>query len=106
MTKKPRTKTVPLEFPIEWDGKTISEVTLHRPKGKDMRRIAEAENSSSNKMEAGAVMVATLSDLPDGAIDELDFEDFTAISEAIADFFPKSAGQAVGVPSSPTARPN
>lgn len=103
MTKKARTKTIPLEYPIEWDGAEITEVTLHRPKGADMRRIAEAEREAAGPFQAGCATIEILTDLPVGAIDEIDIDDFEAVSDAIEAFFPKRVRQKNGDPSSQTA---
>lgn len=46
-------------------------------------------------------MAAALTGLPAEAIEELDTDDFTAISEVIADFFPKGTASANGDLSSP-----
>jgi hypothetical protein len=50
-------------------------------------------------------MAATLTGLPVEAIEEMDTEDFTAISEVIADFFPKGTASPPGdrsLPKPPT----
>jgi hypothetical protein len=46
-------------------------------------------------------MAAVLTDLPREAIEDMDTDDFTAISEVIAGFFPKGTASATGAPSQP-----
>ena len=98
--------TVQLQFPVTIDGQTIAEVTLHRPKGKHMRVIAQAEADRRGQFDIGAVMLAELSGLPAEAIDELDLVDFQALSEAVVGFFPKSALREAGAALQPTWRPH
>lgn len=86
------TKTIPLAYPVEHEGTTITEVTLRRAKTKDLRLIDAA---GGNDLDQGVAMVAAISGLPVAAVDEMDAEDFATISEALADFFP-----AVKVPGS------
>ena len=102
MAGKERTRTIALEYPFEWDGKSIEQVTIHRPKGRDLRAISAAQGENAGTFENGAMMLELLSDLPAGSVDELDVSDFNALSEAIGDFFPRPQ-QATGAASAPTA---
>lgn len=103
--QKTQTKTLTLAFPIDGEGGLISRVTLRRPKVKDLRKIegliGEDGTPNNDDMDAGLAMIAALSDLPEGGVDELDLEDFTILSEALSDFFPKKAISATGESSSP-----
>lgn len=90
------TNSVTLAVPVEWQGQTIAEVTIRRPKVKDLRAIEAASRDQSSQLDQGAAMLAQLTGLPIEAVDELDAQDFTAISEVIAGFFPQAKGRATG----------
>lgn len=77
----------------------VAELTVRRPKVKDLRVIEAASRGS--QLDQGVVMIAQLTGLPSEAVDELDAQDFTIVSEAIADFFPKAKASATGASSSP-----
>lgn len=89
----PTSKKITLSFTIQHDGREIGEIILRRPKVKDLRSVTDAD---SDQLSQGVAIAAVLSGLPAEAIEELDAEDFTAISEVIADFFPKGPGSPTG----------
>lgn len=84
----PKSTKHTLAVPIQHDGREIGEVSLRRPKVKDLRAI-NAAGKDGDELDQSTVMIATLSGLPPEAVDELDTEDFVALSETVADFFPK-----------------
>ena len=76
-------RAIPLEWPVDYDGKTIDTVTV--------RRMTGAEVSA---------FIATLRDNPDAArlamydvphevIDGLDADDYAKVQEAVNDFLPR-----------------
>lgn len=74
-----------LQYPIEVDGREpITSLTFRRLKAKDMRRIAAADNHQ----ERGIIMLSCATDLPMEIIDEMDVDDLTKATEAMADFLP------------------
>lgn len=83
-----------LKYPVEVDGKTISEINLRRAKAKDLRALEAAKDGAG--IEETFLMLSVLSDQPVAVIEELDVEDFTPLAEALADFFPKAAPPANG----------
>ena len=89
-----RTLTVQLAFPLLWEGAEIASVTLTRPKAKHLEAMAGlaagADASEAEKTRASLEMIALLSDLPKGSVGELELEDFQALSEALAGFFPQA----------------
>lgn len=101
MTAPKAPKTVRLADPITWEGREITEITLSKPRVKDLKRMHAALAGIEDRLEQGIVMAAALTGLPVEAIEELDTDDFTAISEVIADFFPKGTASPNGAPSSP-----
>ena len=96
-----RHSAITLSQPISWEGNTVTEVTVKKPKVKDLKAMQAALDGVVDQLEQGIVMAATLTGLPRDAIEELDTEDFTAISEVIAGFFPRGRASANGDPSSP-----
>lgn len=94
MTKS-NTTPVALAIPVEWQGQKIAEVAVRRPKVKDLR-VIDAASRDKSQLDQGAAMIAQLTGLHPDAVDELDAQDFTAISEVIAGFFPQGRGQQAG----------
>lgn len=89
-----RTLTVTLAFPLTWGEATIKTVTLTRPKTKHLEALAGLaagdEADEATKTRAAVGTLAILSDLPEGAVGELELEDFETLSEALAGFFPQA----------------
>ena len=101
MTAPKTPKTVRLADPINWDGREITEIKIGKPKVKDLKRMNAALDGVEDKLDQGVLMIATLSGLPAEAIEELDADDFTKVSEVIAGFFPEGTASPVGEASSP-----
>lgn len=80
-----------LREPIVVSGQKITEVTIRRPKVKDLRALDNLPPSSGD-LTRGIEMAAILTGLPSAVIDEMDASDFTKISDAIASFLPKPPG--------------
>lgn len=100
MTDPNAPKTVRLAQPISWEGREIAEVTIAKPKVKDLKRMDAQLAGVENKLDQGIAMAAVLSGLPVEAIEEFDTDDFTTISEVIADFFPQATVSRSGEASS------
>jgi hypothetical protein len=94
-------KTFALSDPIEHDGRLITEVQISKPKVKDLKRMNAALDGVTDQLDQGIVLAATLTGLPVEVIEELDADDFTAISEVIADFFPQAKAPGNGALSLP-----
>lgn len=86
--------TLKLQEPIEVGGTTIAEVTIRRPKVKDLRALDQ--DAEGTEMEKGIAMAALLTDLTPDAIEEMDAFDFAALSEKIAGFLPQAPAQGAG----------
>ena len=84
------TARVKLSHPIEVGNRTIAEVTIRRPKVRDLRAMEKAREPGVSEIDQGVAMAATLCDLPLEAMDEMDAADFAAISEALGGFLPKA----------------
>jgi hypothetical protein len=85
--------------PLKIGDRTVAEVTIRRPKVKDLRAMEKAREPGSSEMDQGIAMAATLCDLPLEAMDEMDAADFAAISEAITGFLPKAPASKGGAAS-------
>jgi len=80
--------SVKLSEPIVVGGQKITEVTVRRPKVKDLRALDHLD-VKANDLTRGIEMAAILTGLTPETIDELDAADFAAISDVIAGFLPK-----------------
>jgi len=89
-------KTVRLTQPISWDGKSVSEVQVRRPKVKDLRAMERDHGTAGSQIDQGVAMAALLTELPVMVIDEMDAVDFAAVSEVIAGFLPAGPGPGTG----------
>lgn len=74
---------VKLAFPIEHGGRTISEVSLRRPRVADM---LEMQRKGGDAATMELTMVAMLTGLPVEAVTELDMQDYNTILAALRGF--------------------
>ena len=74
---------IKLNEPIKFDGVSISELTLRRPKVRD--RLA-VERLGTNDAEKEVALIANLADIPKDAVEELDLADYAKIQEALQGF--------------------
>ena len=88
--------TIALTEPVTFEGHTITELQIRRPKVRDLRAMEQATADKPTQLDQGAAMVALLSGIPEAAIEELDAGDFTRASEVIAGFFTKAAPPETG----------
>jgi hypothetical protein len=77
---------VKLSIPLKVGDEMIAEVTIRRPKVKDLRAMERAREPGATEMDQGVAMAATLCDLPLQAMDEMDAVDFASVSEVVARF--------------------
>lgn len=75
--------TIKLKHPIKDDGETISELTLPRPKVKHLKAMDMGEG----EVEKASLLIASLSGVSIHVIEQLDAEDFAAVSNEVAGFF-------------------
>jgi hypothetical protein len=83
--------TVKLEEPIQFGSRTIDELTLRKPKAKDMRQFP-----LNPQMGDMLDLASRLAGEPTSIIDELSVQDMTRVVEVIGDFL--GASQATGTP--------
>jgi len=82
-------ETVTLKYPFEFEGETITEITIRRPKMRDMKKAQKHKDD----MEKSIHMIADLADLSPRLIEELDTEDFGQVSAIVGEFMGVSADQ-------------
>ena len=83
------TSRLKLSHPVKVGDKPVAEVTIRRPKVRDLRALERAREPGMNQMEQSIAMAAALCDLPVETMDDMDATDFAAISEVITSFFPQ-----------------
>lgn len=81
---------VKLSQPFRVGEKTITEVTVRRPRVRDLRAMEKMREPGGTELDHGIAMAAALCDLPMEAMDEMDAADFAAISEVLGGFLPKA----------------
>ncbi|MCX4027946.1 phage tail assembly protein [Spartinivicinus marinus] len=74
---------ITLNYPIERNGEVINEVTLRRPKAKDLKNM---EKRGGGEITQSIHMVADLTSLDIATVEELDGEDFQLISKKVEGF--------------------
>ncbi|MCX4026942.1 phage tail assembly protein [Spartinivicinus marinus] len=81
---------ITLQYPVEKNGETINEITLRRPKTKDMKNI---EKRGGGEITQSIHMIADLSGLDINTIEELDAADFQHLNEVVAGFLESTGNQ-------------
>ena len=91
------TARVKLVRPFRVEERMITEVTIRRPKVRDLRALEKVREPGATELDQSIAMTAALCDLPPEAMDEMDAADFARASEVIGGFFrearvPKTGG--------------
>ena len=76
-----------LNHPITVDGQLIEEVSLRRPKVRDIEKAEKIKND----FQKSVAMIADLTSLSPDEVREMDTEDFTAIGNMVGEFMGASA---------------
>jgi hypothetical protein len=74
---------IKLEEPIKVDGVLVHELSLRRPKVRDLL-IASKKDASESEREVN--LIANLAEVPAEAIKDLDMRDYLKIQESLKDF--------------------
>lgn len=82
--------TVRLQYPIQAHGEEVTELTVRRPRVKDLR----AMDAAAGDVSKTAVLIGGLCALTPKEVDSLDAEDFAALGQVVAGFL--SAVQPTG----------
>ncbi|MCX4025100.1 phage tail assembly protein [Endozoicomonas sp. SM1973] len=81
---------ITLNYPIERNGEVINEVTLRRPKAKDLKNM---EKRGGGEITQSIHMVADLTSLDIATVEELDGEDFQHLNEVVTGFLDSTGNQ-------------
>lgn len=93
MSERKVIKTIRLAEPVVWGSETISEITIYKARGKDMRVLI---NSQGDKAEEATLNFASKVTLqPIAVLDELDGDDWLAVMEAVGELAER--GQKTGL---------
>ncbi len=74
--------TIKLKHPITADGVELKEITLRRPKVRDLEKIDKVEGPIAKAV----ALIADLAEITPDQVRELDAADFTAIEGEVSDF--------------------
>lgn len=75
-------ETIKLEFPFEHDGTLYEEITLRRPKVRDLKAAQKHKDSFIQSV----MMLANLTELPPEVIEELDSADFQLLAKKVGEY--------------------
>lgn len=84
MANTTNAQTVALSVPIMVEGKSISEISIRRPKARDLKAFDQAKGGEMTKMFA---LIERLSNVPESSLDDLDLDDFAKVSVIVNGFF-------------------
>jgi hypothetical protein len=102
LSDRPRFKAVALEWPIEYRGKTYSEIQLVRLTAGDVAAFYERlRGAPDGKLDWPIFRDADGAHLPDGLLDALDADDREALGKAQNDFLPRQFRGAASSASDP-----
>lgn len=93
-----RSITIPLSFPVTYDGKTYTEVTITRPTIRQWRKyMRECAKATLEHGEDGADLVdPPYLDMPAVVYNSLDFSDGTIVDATVDGFFGASSSPEEG----------
>ncbi len=83
-------ETVRLQHPFDFKGEHISELTLRRPKMRDLKKSQSYKDDLDKSMR----MIADLAEVDPKLVEEIDPEDFGRLTDIVGEFMGASAGQA------------
>lgn len=89
---------ITLKHPITADGREVAELTLRRPKVRDLERMDKV----AGEMAKAVTLVADLAEITPDQVRELDAEDFSQVAEALDDFL--EGGRPTSGKPSPTSQ--
>lgn len=79
-------KTIPLDYPFEYEGRVVSEITAHRMTTAEVGAVADQLGTAFTRWDLIAAMVG----LPVEVLRGLEAGDGDAVMEAAIDFLPKA----------------
>lgn len=69
---------ITLQYPVEWNGETLTKMSFRRPKGRELRKL---ENGKGTPMDRSFEMMADLAEVDVSVIDDMDPVDIAKIDE-------------------------
>lgn len=85
---KERERVIPLEFPVEYDGKLYEELTVRRINGKDFSAMSAFDGNKES-----VLLASLMTSAPVEVIEALDGDDFVELQEAVEAFLPRKLRQ-------------
>lgn len=83
---KGRSKTIPLDWPLDYDGKTFDKVTIRRVSGKEVEEFLAAVSA---KEEGDPSLMLPTIECPRAVYDAMDDDDRLKVDEVAFDFLPR-----------------
>lgn len=80
------TRSVPLQWPLEYDGQEYHELVFRRLTGRDFAKLQKAQQSGESSEDM--MMVSVMTGAPIPVLDALDAEDYLEVIKALQDFLP------------------
>ena len=84
--------TIELQYPFEYKGERFTELTVRRPKMRDLKKA----QGIKDELEKSMRMMADLTEVDPKVIDELDPVDFATLSDKVGEYMGVSAEQTPG----------
>jgi len=75
---------ITLNHPFEFAGRKITEVSVRRPKTKDM---IGSKKLTKTEEDAEILLFANLSEVEPGVFEEMDFSDYLKVQKVVQGFF-------------------
>ncbi|PYF05047.1 hypothetical protein BJ122_102273 [Rhodopseudomonas faecalis] len=88
VSDKPRSRSIPLEFPVEYDGKRYDQVTVSR------MTTAQVADFMAAVHEQGGKAKLPMYDCPHELLPHLDADDGERVDAAVMDFLPRALREA------------
>lgn len=79
-------ETIELEYPVIFEGQEISELSLRRPRMRDMKR----QQQKKDDLDKALTMIADLAEVSPKLVEELDPVDFTTLSDWVGNCMPNA----------------
>lgn len=76
--------SIKLDYPVDFEGGKLTEITLRRPRVSDS---ISARRKSRETSEQEIHLIASLAELPPSAIEELDMADYAKLQTVLESFF-------------------
>jgi len=79
--------TIELEYPFDFESEKVTEITIRRPKMRDVKKSQKHKDD----MEKSIHMIADLAEVSPKLVEELDTEDFGKVGAKVGEFMGASA---------------